>query len=335
MSVPSDLARFVHEALKRGQSREAIHDSLLAAGWTETEAAQALAGWTDTLTEAGPVPRPLRSSAAKDAFFYALLFVAFGMVAGNALTLLFGWINVQLPDRSSAPVYAAGTLRWSLAALIVFTPAFWLLDRADARAARTDSARGHGAIRRWLSSLAMLIAVVTLMGDALYLIYTFLNGQITARFLAKSATVALIFLMVLAYFRQDRAGRATALPTLMGAAPVAVAVLSAALAFPIMGGPGRGQMEQRDRSRIADLRTLTQDVLLCLEIDHETLPETLDPMSCARNPQRLTGFAAGIAYHRISDTAFELCTEIEFPPAIQPYGLTLTERTACMRQQTE
>ncbi|MCR8549314.1 DUF5671 domain-containing protein [Salipiger sp. P9] len=335
MSLPKDLTDFVHDALKSGQSRDAIRAHLLAAEWTETEADAALAGWSETATSTGPVPRPIRSTAARDAFFYALLFVAFGMVAGNVLTLFFGQIQVWLPETGRTPTYAASGLRWSMAALIVFAPAFWLLDRADARALRGDPSRRHGTIRRWLSSLAMLIAVITLMGDALVLIYTFLDGQMTARFLAKSLTVAVIATVVLAYFRQDRSIAARLIPGLPAAALLGLAALALGLSFWIVGGPLQGQMEQRDRWRLSDLRTLTQDVRYCAEVDHDALPETLDPLSCARNPQNLTAFAAEITYRRIDPTRFELCTEVEFPTAISRYDITLRDKNACIVVDTD
>ena len=87
-------------------------------------------------------------TAARDALFYALLFVTFGMVAGNVLALLFGQIEHRLPDPDRAVRYAVSGLRWSIAALVVFTPTFWLLDRADARAVRADPSRLTGTIRR-------------------------------------------------------------------------------------------------------------------------------------------------------------------------------------------
>lgn len=332
MSQERELSNFVREALKDGRPREEIRASLLAADWTGTEADAALAAWSDTMTPTGPVPRPIRSRAARDAFFYALLFVVLGMVTGNVLTLLFGQVNVWLPDPSrDRTYYYVGGLRWSMAALIVFTPAFWLLHRQDVRATAADPARRHGTIRRWLSALAMLLAVMALMGDALSLIYSFLDGQITPRFLAKSAIVAVVATVVLAYFRQERDGWVRTLPLSPAWLLSGLAVLSLGLSFWTVGGPAQGQREQRDSGRISDLRSLARDIRECDTVDHENLPETLDPLSCARNPQRLTALAADFEYHRLDESAFELCTEVEFPEAISQYDVTLRDDTACIR----
>ena len=102
---------------------------------------------------------------------------------------------------------------------------------------------------------------------------------------------------------------------------IGLAVLATALALPLTGGPERGRMEQRDAARISDLRTLSGDVAICFEGHQEGLPETLSPLECARNAGQLTGFAAGITYRRVSDRSFDLCTMVEFPPAVVGYGI--------------
>jgi hypothetical protein len=335
MHIPPELSHYIRDALKAGRSKDDIRAVLRTADWTETEVNAALAGWM-TQDTAGAVPRPIRSTAARDALFHALLFVVFGMVVGNTLTLLFAQINIRLPEPDEAENYGQlARLRWSMAALIVFVPVFWLLNRADRRATASDPARKHGLMRRWLSAIALLVAAITLLGDALYLIYSWLDGQITLRFLVKSVTVAVMALIVLAYFREDD-GQAS-LKTVMPAAGglIGLALLSLGLSFLAVGGPAQGQMEQRDRWRLSDLRILTNDVAQCTGIDRTNLPETLDPMTCARNPARLTGYASQVVYERLSETEFSLCTEIEFPPAISDGTLRVDGTTACAQRRTD
>jgi hypothetical protein len=102
-----------------------------------------------------------------------------------------------------------------------------------------------------------------------------------------------------------------------------------------VGGPAQGQMEQRDRWRISDLRSLTADVAACSQIDRANLPGMVDPMTCARNPVLLTGYATTIIYQRIAPTEFTLCTEVEFPPAIQEYDLRVDANRVCLQRSIE
>lgn len=332
MAVDPALADYVRDALLKGMKRPRIRSALATAGWTESEIEAALAVWMVQDDGAGVVPRPIRSSAARDGFFYALLFVVFAMVAGNALTLLLGQIDYWLPDPDAQlRGYGLSALRWSMAALIVFVPVFWLLNRTDARANAADPARKHGAMRRWLSAIAMLVAVITLLGDALYLIYTWLDGQMTLRFLAKSAIVAVIALVVLGYFRDGHRLPLLFRPASAAWVLIGLAGLALALSLWVIGGPSQGRMEQRDAWRISDLRTLAQDVATCAAVANGPLPATLDPMTCVSTPARLTGYAAEVTYRRIGDTVFDLCIEVEYPAALQTYDLRIDGTTACIR----
>ena len=336
MPAPDTLTAFVQDALGRQHSPDQIRHSLRSADWADSEIDAALAAW-QTGDGGIPVPRPVRSTAARDAFFYALLFVAFGMVAANTLTLIFGLLNFWLPDVADRfTSYSVSGLRWSMAALIVFVPAFLLLDRTDSRAGRTDPARQHGTVRRWLSSLALFVAVITLMGDAIYLLYTWLDGQITLRFIAKSLAVAVVACLVLAYFLRDRAGMTRLHPAGSPLLASTLAALVVVLSFSTIGGPRQGMMEQRDSARLADLRTLAHDIERCPSLNLSALPETLDPITCAANPLHLTGLAPEVSYRRLAANRFQLCVPLEAPARVDQYvyDTRISDNTACLERET-
>lgn len=330
MTLDPDLSHFVRDALQRGLSPDETRAALAQAGWADPEIDAALSGWM-LVEGAGPVPRPVRSSSARDAFFYALLFIVFGAIAGNVLVLWFGQINLHFPDETDR-LYAGHLdgLRWSIAALIVFLPVFWWLERADRRATSADPSLHHTGVRRWLSAVALLIAVIALLTDALFLIYRWLDGQLTLRFVLKSATVALMALIVLAYFRETRRLPLAAFPLPAGWMLSGLAVLGAALALLAIGGPAQGRAEQRDQSRIRDLYTLANDLGQCPALTPPPLPVTFDPMDCAANPTQLSVFAQEIRYTRIGDTRFRLCVEVESPETLYASaGLRVEGTSVC------
>lgn len=333
MPIDPDLSAFVREALRAGRAERGIRDELSEAGWTGPEIDAALAGWMPR--EGGaPVPRPVRSRAAREALFYALLFVVFGMVAGNTLSLLLGQVDLRIPEPGDArEVRGPGGLRWSMASLIVFLPVLWGLDRADRRATRSDPSRRHGPVRRWLSAIALLLAALALLGDALYLIHSWLGGQITLRFAVKSAIVAVMAGVVLAYFREARNPAVGALPVPAIWPLTGLAIMSLGLSFWTVGGPAQGRMETRDTWRLGDLRRLAQDVAVCEAIAGDVLPERLDPMICAQAPARLTGYAGSVRYERLSPARFRLCTELEAPDRALGGDLEITGSTACLSRE--
>lgn len=329
MPVSAELTDFIQRALQQGHARCDVKTELRRAGWADTEADAALDAWQDGAL-CGPVPRPVRSAAALDALFYALLFLGFGMIAGNLLTLAFGQLTFWLPE--TGDTFRSGatrSLRWSMAAVIVFAPAFMWLDRRDARHCSADPARRHGTIRRWLTSLALFAAVACLLGNALFVIFTWLDGQMTLRFMAKAAVVAALSGIVLGYFRQDLASPMLAGNRVAAWSLTLPTVLVLVLSFMTIGGPAQGQMERRDHWRVSDMNILAGNILRCDGVDMENLPAALDPMDCARNPARLTGFAPQITYTRLSATAFKLCSEIEAPRTITAHDMTIDGNIAC------
>lgn len=328
------LSDYVRTALAEGRSPDDIRGALDAAGWKPSEITQALNAWA---VQDGPsggtvVPRPIRSNAARDALFYAMLFVCFAVISSNVLTLAFMQLNLWLPEPGDSRNYSrfAEVLRWCMAALIVFAPAFGWLDRSDRRATLSDPARQHGAVRRWLSALALLGAVLTLMGDALFLIYTWLDGQMSLRFALKSLVVGIMALLTLAYFRNDRGIPLPRLPIPAAWPLLGLAALMVGLSLWAVGGPDRGQMERRDQARLDDLRRISGLVPNCIGKD-APLPDSLEPLDCVNDLDTLRSTGATFTYAKLAEDRFEICTEVEFPRGLPTYvqdridGTTLCE----------
>lgn len=333
MQIPDALSKFVRDALNKGLSKDDIRTCLNPSSWTALEIDTALNGWSYDKT-AGAVPQPQRSTAAWDAVFYALLFAAFGMMIGNTLTLLLGLITLWMPevgDRFSSSGLRG--LRWSMAALIIFTPVFLWLHQKNAHNSAANPASKYGGVRRWLTAVAIFAAAMTLLCDAIYLIYRFLDGDLTTRFITKSSAVALLSLVVIQYFRQDRQNQESVskLDRLFATwSATGLAVLVLALSFWSVGGPAQGQMEHRDRLRVSDMRMLSEGIRFCEVTRDKDLPEMLDPMSCARSPQRLTGFASQVTYKKLSANQFQLCTTVEAPERLRGYNADIRGNLYCI-----
>lgn len=313
MQQTPELSRFIRDALSRGRSRADIRNSLSAAEWTPLEIDTALAGWMFS-DETGPVPRPQRSTSAWDALFYTLLFAAFGMMIGHALHLMLGVITMLLPEPGdSYSRWRMNGLRWSMAAVIVFTPAFLWLHARDAAAVRANPVRTFGTIRRWLTAIAILAAVLTLASDAIYVIYAFLTGELTRQFVVKCGAVAVMATVVLAYFRQERQTDTPARfsPAALLAAGLTLLTLIASLW--LSGGPQQGRAETRDQTRLKELRTLKADVAGCQSLPRGDQAQDVNPLDCARAPQHLSAMAGSITYHPLANDRFELCTRLESP----------------------
>lgn len=204
MRPSEQLARFVHESLVAGNDREAIRAALLRAGWTTGEVSAALDAWAED-DFVPPVPRPRPFVSAREAFLYGLMFIALAMTAWHLVALSFNLIDRWIPDpgslrRTMVPVQA---MRFSIASLVVFLPLFVLLNGWTHKATLDDPGKRRSVVRKWFGYITLFLASISLLGDLIAVIYALLNGDLTLRFAAKTAAVALVAGAVFAYFRGE------------------------------------------------------------------------------------------------------------------------------------
>ena len=209
MAVSPELIDFVKEGLQRGIPKAQLDDALRRAGWDREQVASGLRQFAD-LEFAIPVPRPTPYLNAREAFMYVVMFSTLYLSAYYLGSLVFELINLQFPDPTAndyAELAAEATLRWSVSTVVVAFPVFlyvaWLLGRE----LRADVTKRASKIRRQLTYLTLLVAAAFLIGDVTTLIYNFLGGDMTVRFVLKVVTVAIIagagFWYYLRQLRQD------------------------------------------------------------------------------------------------------------------------------------
>lgn len=309
---PGDhLALFVREALALGHTRDEVAAALRDAGWGKAEIAAALHAWAD-IPFRPPVPRPRHHVSAAEAFTYGLTFVALATVIGHATALWFALIAHWLPEAGEMPGRGTGTIRWSLAVLVIAFPLFLWLDIRATRALAADPVRRRSPVRRWFAHATLFLAVLGLIGDLIAVVHAFLSGDLTLRFVLKAAAVAALAGTVLLYFRPLR--DETPPPPLRPALWALSALIGLAVLFGLwaVGGPEQGRAEARDRTRMQDLQALAQHVQ-CQANETGTLPARLEGTESCPLTARLADPYSGAVYtyHGVSAVAFRLCAGFE------------------------
>jgi len=190
----SDLSAFVGRALAAGIARTAISNALLQAGWQHEQIERALSDYAEVDFPL-PVPRPKPYLSAREAFFYLLLFATLYISAFNFGNLLFIFIEHAFPD----PALEEITLNWNsyrirsaVSALIVAFPVFLYLSGKISRELLSSPSGRASAIRRWLTYITLFIAAGIIIGDLIAILYNFLGGELTTRFILKSLTVGIL-----------------------------------------------------------------------------------------------------------------------------------------------
>lgn len=205
MAMSDELHRFVREALARGTSRSSIKETLLDAGWRDDQVDDALASYAvSEFPIPVPVPKPYLS--AREAFTYLVLFTTLYLTTFHLGRLLFQFINLGLPDVAAYNDYAESAhqaIRFSVASLVVSFPIFMVLSVMISRSIRRDPSKRASKIRKWLTYMTLFVAAAVIIGDLTALVYGFLGGEMTLRFVLKAATVAVIAGGIFGYYLWD------------------------------------------------------------------------------------------------------------------------------------
>lgn len=277
------LADYVAGRVRAGVGRAAIREELQAVGWTEEEADAAYR--TGLIAGGAPTPNErnrltvVRKSSTVDIVINLFSFIVLGIIATALGTLFFQVINRFFPDTLdrtgfSLPGYDTGTIHYAVAALIISFPlyvlAMWLWFRAFREPARSDTrsvsggdeGRTESKLSKWLTYLVLLVAAVTIVGDLIAVVFTLLQGEVTARFFLKALVILVIASGVFGFYFLERRKiqyrkdipRTTFQSFGWGAAGlVALAII---LGFVAGGSPGTERNRTFDMRRANDLNTL-------------------------------------------------------------------------------
>lgn len=207
MALNRELTAFVKDGLQRGLARSDLEAVLVRAGWPQEQVGRALAAFAD-VEFAIPVPRPVPTVSVREAFMYVLMFATLFVSAYSLGNLLFKIINLAFPDPvdSARYEYTLQSIRWSLSCLIVAFPIFLWVARLISRLVRIDPTKRSSRIRRQLTYATLFIAACVLIGDVITVVYNFLGGELTTRFVLKVIAVALISGSVFGYYLSDLRG---------------------------------------------------------------------------------------------------------------------------------
>lgn len=250
----------------------------------------------------------------RDVFLYLLAVIALAMTAVNFGTLLFQLINIYIPDIVSDRYIGAsayyGAIRWAVSTLIIVFPVLvwtWRFLRRDTAA---FPEKRELKIRKWLLYLTLFVAGVVVIGDLVMLVYNFLNGELTTRFVLKILTVMGIAGSVFFYYLgelRDRAGR------VFSYAIITVVAAGIIAGFTVAGSPSVQRVNKFDQQRVQDLSVIQSQIVNYWQ-GKQKLPAMLDDM---RND--ITGFAipkdpqtvASYEYRATALRSFELCATFQ------------------------
>ncbi len=226
------------------------------------------------------------------------------------LTLIFSTINIAIPDPAAGSWEwdsNQSSLRFSLALLVVFFPTYLTLTRIVNQSRREADAT-YAGFTRWLIYLSLLAGGLVMLVDLVVVIMTFLEGEITLRFILKAVSVLAIIGAVFYYYLKDAKGYWQMRPQMS----ITYGAVAAAVVLGVVGSslyhlemPTDARERKLDAEQVMDL----QDMQWRIEDyyrSNESLPETVDAVYVNDVPTAPDGREA-YAYTVTGDMTYELC----------------------------
>jgi len=257
----------------------------------------------------------------RDVFLYILQVIFLYACVFHFGALLFGFVDIALPDPlyGDAARWARAALRWPLAVLTIVFPLYLWLTIWLQRDAVRNPAKREMRTRKWLLNLTIFLAAIVIIGDLISLLFGFLNGELTFRFILKVIIVLVLAGSVFLYYgwmlRFDETPTSDPRMKLFVRAIVALGAIAVVAGFVIAGSPMRERQLQFDDRRVNDLSMLQSQIVYYWQ-GKEVLPPNLAALQ-----DDIIGFIPPVdprtgesyEYRPLGGTAFELCATFELP----------------------
>ena len=288
-NVTGTLQEFVEVAKEKGASDEFLCALLIRQGWPANDVYETLGQYWQRLTGVSIPARGGTGESARDAFLYLLSFSTLATWTTSLGGVIFDLINHWVADPvSPATVFDLRTaLTHELARIAVAFPIYLLVTALTLREGRQHPDGLQSGVRKWLTYIALLGTAGTMICDLIWFVDYLLTGEITLRFVLKSATVMIICAGIFAYYlsslRWTRAASVAGAKFRNAAFGVvsAVAVIAAFwMGLAVAGTPGQQRTVEADGTRVDNLRAVAHAVNIwhnraLLTYQNATLPGSL------------------------------------------------------------
>ncbi len=305
------VVEYVGELINKGISKSEIKARLLAVGWSEEQIESA---YGQALIQNGaPTPEDEKEfvtgkkSSAMEIAVNLFSFVLLGVVATALGVLFYQIINKYFPDPLARNYYrgrfSTKAIHYSISALLIGFPMYYLSMRLWFRSFRKGEGKIETLLTKWLTYLVLLIASITIVGDLITALFTFLQGEISIRFVLKAVTILGIFGAIFWFYFLERRkiqyrqkiSRKTF--QLFGLVISVIIIIGIILGFMAGGSPALERKRGFDEQRANDLADISQ----CLE-------------NYARQYKRLPN-----SLEELNKTTYSYCVDKKDPETNKPY----------------
>lgn len=257
-------------------------------------------------------------TTAKDFFLYLGVMIGLYVSTVSFLILVFTIIDKALPLVNEYVGGFDGTIRSSLAALIIFFPAFIYISLIANKDLSINPDKKDMWVRRWMIFLTLFIAGLTIAIDLTTLIYRFLGAEdLSARFFLKVFFILAVAVTIFRFTLNDLKRTSFEVTKQMKIFILAVflVILSSVIYGMIMiGSPALQRARSLDEQRVNDLSNIQTQIVYTQWQNKGSVPTSTkdlnDPISgfvLPQDPETNQSYS----YKMLSKNSFEICADFK------------------------
>lgn len=263
-----------------------------------------------------------KHDSAKYAFFYLLSLVALVFVAISVGMIVFQIINKEIVDvlNNYSGSYSDDVMKFAISAIIVSAPIYYLTSRQIYKNLYKGALDKDAGVRKWLTYLILLVAVIVMIGFLIATINSFLYGDLTTKFILKTLTALIISGSVFSFYlydirREEVAGKKDKVIAYFAWISLALVLIAFVASWFFVESPQETRNKKIDREITSDLYQINAAVLDYYTLEDE-MPSSLDALVSSGSGYRLSEESAihpvskeMYEYEVVADDQYKICAE--------------------------
>lgn len=260
-------------------------------------------------------------NSAKFAFMYMLSLVALVFVAISVGIVLFQIINKNIVDviAEYSGRFSSESLKFAISALIIASPIYFLIMWLLEKSFRKKELSADSGVRRWLIYFILLVSAVVMIGWLIGTVNSFLNGELTTKFILKFLSSVGISALIFSYYLYDiRRKQAPETKdrtvTVFFYAALAVVLAAFLLAAFNVESPAQTKNRKIDEAVLSHFSNIRYAINNYYQNNDSRLPENLSQLSRANWPSldaerdfKNPATKEEYEYRTIDEDEYELC----------------------------
>lgn len=201
--IDASFIAFVRAAKTQGMTDEFIVSLLRQNGWSERRIFRTYSSYYTGLLGTPLPARPQGAGSARDAFYYLLNFITLGFWTVSLGQIFYILIAKQFPDavdRLNGFQPFREAISWQLACVIVAFPIFFFIHSKIQKELQSRPDLYDSGVRRWLTYIALVLASLIVLCDAVWFFEALIRGELTVRFILDSLVLLVLGGGVFTYY---------------------------------------------------------------------------------------------------------------------------------------